>query len=66
MTENGLVLAKGSASGGGGSSFTFAGSGLGHNVGMSQCGAKGMAERDMDYEEMLHHYFTDIRISSLS
>ncbi|MBQ6058683.1 MAG: SpoIID/LytB domain-containing protein [Clostridia bacterium] len=66
MTENGLVLAKGSASGGGGSSFTFAGSGLGHNVGMSQFGAKGMAERDMDYEEILHHYFTDIRISSLS
>ena len=45
-----------------GSSFTFNGTGWGHNVGMSQYGAKAMAEQGFDYEEILTFYFTDIEV----
>ncbi len=44
-------------------SFTFAGTGWGHNVGMSQYGAKGMAEQGFDYRSILNYYFTDIQIT---
>lgn len=43
--------------------FTFAGTGWGHNVGMSQYGAKGMAEQGFTYDAILNYYFTDIKIS---
>ena len=36
---------------------------LGHGVGMSGCGAKGMAEQGFTYEEILKHYYTGIEIS---
>ncbi|MDD3347944.1 SpoIID/LytB domain-containing protein [Oscillibacter sp.] len=49
---------KSSASG----TFTITGTGYGHNVGMSQYGAKAMAEQGWDYEEILHFYFTDVTI----
>ncbi len=39
-------------------SFVFSGQGWGHGVGMSQYGAKGMAEAGFDYEEILTHYYT--------
>lgn len=39
-------------------SYVFAGTGYGHGVGMSQSGAKGMAEAGYDYKEILAHYFT--------
>lgn len=38
--------------------FIFSGEGWGHGVGMSQYGAKGMAENGFDYEEILTHYYT--------
>ncbi len=38
--------------------FTFSGEGWGHGVGMSQYGAKGMAENGFNYEEILTHYYT--------
>ncbi len=38
-------------------SFTFEGTGWGHSVGMSQYGAKGMAEAGFDYKEILDNYF---------
>ncbi|MBE7023726.1 MAG: SpoIID/LytB domain-containing protein [Ruminococcaceae bacterium] len=38
--------------------YTFSGEGWGHGVGMSQYGAKGMAEAGFDYEEILTHYYT--------
>ncbi len=38
--------------------FVFSGEGWGHGVGMSQYGAKGMAEAGFDYEEILTHYYT--------
>ena len=45
-----------------GSSFTFDGAGWGHHVGMSQHGAKCMADKGFDYEEILTFYFTDIEV----
>jgi stage II sporulation protein D len=42
--------------------FTITGAGSGHNVGMSQYGAKAMAELGYDYDEILEFYFTDITI----
>ncbi len=38
--------------------YVFTGEGWGHGVGMSQYGAKGMAEAGFDYEEILTHYYT--------
>ena len=36
----------------------FAGMGYGHGVGMSQYGAKGMAEAGFTYKEIIQYYFT--------
>ncbi len=38
--------------------FLFAGMGYGHGVGMSQYGAKGMAEEGFTYKEIIEYYFT--------
>jgi len=38
--------------------FVFSGEGWGHGVGMSQYGAKGMAEAGFTYNEILTHYYT--------
>ena len=45
--------------GGGGknTAFTFEGKGWGHGIGMSQYGAKGMAEAGYKYVDILLHYF---------
>ncbi len=43
-------------------SFIFSGQGWGHGVGMSQYGAKGMAEAGFDYEAILTHYYTGTHI----
>ena len=42
--------------------FTIVGSGSGHNLGMSQYGAKAMAELGYTYDEILKFYYTDITI----
>lgn len=44
-------------------SFTFDGRGYGHLVGMSQNGAKGMAEAGFTYEEILKHYYKGIELN---
>lgn len=38
---------------------------LGHGVGMSGCGAKGMAEKGYTYVEILKHYYTGIEVGEL-
>jgi len=38
--------------------FTFEGKGYGHGLGMSQWGARIMAEEGKDYKEILAHYYT--------
>jgi stage II sporulation protein D len=40
-----------------GASFRFVGKGWGHGVGMSQEGAKGMADAGFSYSDILLHYF---------
>lgn len=42
--------------------YTFNGGGYGHGVGMSQWGARGMAENGFRYDQILHHYFTNITL----
>jgi len=42
--------------------FTLSGTGSGHNLGMSQYGAKAMAELGYDYREILEFYYTDITV----
>ena len=43
-------------------SFTFAGRGWGHNIGMSQFGAKAMAQQGMTYQQILQFYYTGITV----
>ena len=45
-------------------SFTFSGSGWGHGVGMSQWGARGMAERGVTYDQILGYYYTGAAVTS--
>lgn len=42
--------------------YLFAGTGFGHGVGMSQSGAKGMAEAGYSYREILEHYYKGAKI----
>lgn len=42
--------------------YLLAGMGSGHGVGMSQSGARGMAEHGFTYKEILEHYFTGISV----
>ena len=44
------------------SSYNFEGRGWGHGIGMSQYGAKQMAEEGFSYDEILKHYFTGVSI----
>lgn len=43
--------------------FTFAVRGYGHGVGLSQYGAKVLADQGFTYKEILQHYYTDTKIS---
>ena len=47
------------------SGITITGTGSGHNVGLSQYGAKAMAELGFDYQEILHFYYTDINLERI-
>ena len=42
--------------------FTFSGTGSGHNLGLSQWGAYSMAKQGYTYEEILKFYYTGIEI----
>lgn len=42
--------------------YNFEGRGWGHGVGMSQYGAKQMAEEGYTYDEILKHYYTGVTI----
>lgn len=43
-------------------SYVISGSGWGHNVGMSQYGAKAMAEQGLTYKDILEFYFTGVTV----
>ncbi len=42
--------------------WRFTGGGWGHGVGMCQIGAYVLAGRDLDYREILEHYYTGVRL----
>ncbi len=44
--------------------FTFDGGGSGHGIGLSQYGAKGMAEAGYSYDEILMHYYPGTTLSN--
>jgi len=46
-------------------SFVFNGKGHGHGVGLSQWGAKGMAEKGYTYTEILEHFYPGTRIERI-
>jgi len=48
-----------------GKKFVFEGSGSGHGVGLSQWGAKGMAEAGYRYEKILRHYYKGTKLKRL-
>jgi stage II sporulation protein D len=45
------------------SGFKFTGKGFGHGLGMSQWGAKGMADEGYDYKQILQHYYRNTTIT---
>ncbi|WPX09079.1 SpoIID/LytB domain-containing protein [Anaerocellum danielii] len=42
--------------------YTFNGKGWGHGVGMSQWGAKGLADSGYNYKQIIKHYYTGVEI----
>lgn len=48
------------------STYIFIGKGKGHGVGMSQTGAKGMAENGYSYRQILAHYYQGTEILTIS
>lgn len=48
-----------------GDQYVFEGRGFGHGVGLSQWGARDMAQRGMAYDEILDFYYTDVELESL-
>lgn len=42
--------------------YVFAGKGWGHGLGMSQYGAKGMAEAGFNFIQILEHYYTGTKV----
>lgn len=49
-----------------GDQFLFTTKGYGHGAGMSQYGAKALAEEGMDYREILQHYYTGISFKKIA
>ncbi len=43
--------------------INITGSGWGHGLGMSQYGARGMAQEDFDYKEILKYYYSGIKFA---
>jgi len=43
--------------------YRFIGNGYGHGVGMSQYGARGLAEKGYDYSYILQYYYKDVKIA---
>ncbi len=39
--------------------------GYGHGVGMSQTGADSMAKEGSNYEDIIHHFYTDVKIENM-
>ena len=51
--------------GGGELTFTFTGTGAGHNVGMSQDGAIEMAKQGFSYQDIIQFYFQGTEVKNI-
>ena len=49
-------------SGSGSGQYVISGTGSGHNIGMSQCGARDMANQGFTYEQIIQFYFTGVQV----
>ena len=49
-----------------GDTFTFVTKGYGHGAGMSQYGAKSLADEGYNYHEILSHYYTGISFEKIA
>lgn len=49
----------------GSENIIFDGHGFGHGLGMAQYGARAMADKGSRYDEILHHYYTDVVIREI-
>ena len=45
--------------------YKIIGSGYGHGVGMSQYGARDMADAGFDYDEIIKYYYQDVDIITI-
>jgi stage II sporulation protein D len=63
--DSGAPAGGGSTTGMVGGVFTIRGTGRGHNVGMSQWGARHMADLGYTYDKILTHYFTGTEIMTV-
>ena len=61
-TSGGTAKLAPDAPAAGADTFTFTGSGWGHNVGLSQWGATAMAELGCGYRDILQFYYTGVTI----
>ncbi len=48
-----------------GENIIFEVTGYGHGVGMSQTGADSLAKQGKNYEEIIHHFYTDVNIEDI-
>jgi stage II sporulation protein D len=62
LRENLFVIDRETDGKGGVSKFIFTGKGWGHGVGLCQVGAFGMAQAGSNFEQILAHYYTGIRL----
>lgn len=60
-----LPQGSGQAKGSQPSGFVLRGYGFGHGIGMSQYGAKGMADRGQSYQSILSHYYQNTLLSQM-
>lgn len=49
-------------SGSGSGQYVISGTGSGHNIGMSQCGARDMANQGFTYDQIIQFYFTGVQV----
>lgn len=62
ITSSGTAALSDSTSSASSDSFTITGTGNGHNVGMSQYGAKAMAEQGYSFLDILNFYYTNVTV----
>lgn len=62
ITSSGTAALTGGTSSAADDGFTIIGTGNGHNVGMSQYGAKAMAEQGYSFLDILNFYYTNVTV----